>query len=195
MRNLLILSTALTFSATANAELITFDESAATNGAGLGLTNEYQSLGVSFTAGFAHTYDGISDGDPGGFGIDGDGSVQFLGIRSAQPTVRIQFDSSVEQVSLRAIQGGIPFPTDSLNIVAWNGLQQVDAHFIGFNFGSSWITVNLSGTIDAITISGTGTTGAAAFGIDNLQWTTVPAPGACTAFGLVGLATLRRRRA
>lgn len=195
MRHIFVFALAIATSTAAYAEIITFEEFTATNGSGIGLRNQYQYLGVEFTLGFAHTYDDVSAGDPGGFGISADGNHQFLGVRATEPTIRIQFDAPVQQFSLRAVQGGIPFTGDSLDIVAWDGQQIVDTVFTSFGFGQGWTTIEIDGSFDVLTLSAGGFTGNAMFGIDNLQWARVPSPGVLSLVGIAGGLAARRRRA
>ncbi len=172
------------------AEVISFDEFAPTNGVGLGLSEEYSGLGVHFASVFNHTWAGASNGNPSGYGVDGTNGPQFLSVELS--TVEIIFDTAITDFQLDVVQAGFPGFSDSFNMVGYNGASIVDTSFESFSFGDSWRTASLEGEINRITFSGFGTA-FVAYAVDNLQWT-VPTPSSLGMVAAGGLVLVRRKR-
>jgi len=98
-------------SAPAMANTINFDEFAADNVKGVPLTNEYAGMGVNFvTTDDGVIWDGVSGGDPGGWGLDGSNGSQFVVLDGGSYEMTILFDQpstdfSIDFTALFGLEG------------------------------------------------------------------------------------------
>ena len=89
-----LLTTSLMATATsAGAEVISFDEMTATNSNCCYLTSEYLDLGVTFeTTDDGSVWGGLSNGNPGTWGLEGTNGPAFLGFNGASYSATMLFD-------------------------------------------------------------------------------------------------------
>jgi hypothetical protein len=153
----------------AASEVISFEEIPAQN-TNTTLSEQYAHLGVHFrSSDDGAIWDGISHGDPGGWGLEGSNGPSFAGFNGRSYRLDLTFDA--------------PTPAFHLDVAAANGyatggafaldgyregvlVEHVPATLGGVN---QWQTVGLTVEVDHVVIAG-GTTGFHPFGIDNLHW-------------------------
>jgi hypothetical protein len=176
----------------AKAGTITFDESPATNN---GSAYSATILGVTFSATNAGVWNGISNGDPGAWGLQGTNGNQFLGFNGDPYSETLTFVSPVDSFSADfASSGGSSDGTITLS--AFNGSTLLGSTTGTLGSINTWSTLSLSlPGINTITWSGAGT-GFHPYGVDNINFTSSPVPeaGSLTLFGL-GLVLLISARA
>ena len=189
----------------AHATTITFDELAAQNGGGT-ISNQYAGSGVTFSAGNLGTWGGNSNGDPGGWKLEGTNGPQFLGFNGNGGGV----DGYTETLTFSAAVG--TFSADfarsagsndgEIILSAFNGATLVATSSGSFGALAEWMSLSIAGvTFDSVTWSGSGTD-FHPYGVDNVVFGAaqggVPEPAAwalmLVGFGGLGVA-LRRRRA
>jgi len=158
------------------AETITFEEFPAANCNCRFLTEEYADLGIHFvTTDDGSTWDGISRGDPGNWGLEGTNGPTFLGFNGASYALTCRFDDLVSDFRLdvarsNGSQDGV-FILEGLR-----GGQVVESVRVTLGAINQWSTVQLSETVDGTRWLGQGS-GFHPFGVDNVQWE--PGGGAC----------------
>jgi len=180
------------------ATVITFDEFPADNFNGGLPADRYSSLGVTIDAPEdGATRGGISNGDPGNWGVDGTNGPIFSGFNETY-TMSLLFGTDIMSFSLDASRtnGSID---GTITLQAF-----LDGLLVGTDGGdlgaiNQWSTFSLSGLFDQITITGTGS-GFHPFGIDNINFASdgaVPEPATWAmmllGFGAVGFAMRRER--
>lgn len=164
-------------SACASGELINFDEFAADNGTGPILQDQYQHLGVTFFTDSASIWDGLNQGDPGGFGVNGTNGPQFLGFTTPPGGnfIGFLFDQPVRNVRFDIATGGLWDPEVTLIINGHIGGMFVGTTLLNLQPDDGWETVSFDEQYTWITISASSDI-ALNYAIDNLRWNTVPAP-------------------
>jgi len=180
-------------SAPAMANTINFDEFAADNVKGVPLTNEYAGMGVNFvTTDDGVIWDGVSGGDPGGWGLDGSNGPQFV-VFQGLSSMTILFDvpvtnASIDFTYLFGPGGG------SLSSTSFLRGEGLSASLRNAGSSQNWITASFSQQLDEIRLEFIFSSDQTGFALDNLNWTPVPAPGAAAVFAIAGMTGLRRRR-
>jgi hypothetical protein len=196
LAHILLLGFALAAASLARAQAvisITFDDIAA----GSQPAEQYAGLGVHFGTGPYGVVQGLSNGDPGNWGVDGTAGPYFLGFNGPY-TETITFDTAAPGVSLDVSRTNGSSPSDTFTLTAFAGATQVGTQTITLATINVWQTVTIVATgITSITLADNGT-GFAPFGIDNLKvgMVAVPEPSAwlLLALGLPTLGWFFRRR-
>jgi hypothetical protein len=139
------------------------------------LTSEYLDLGVTFeTTDDGSVWGGLSNGNPGTWGLEGTNGPAFLGFNGASYSATMLFDVPVSEFSLdMAPSGGWSMAEDLFTLEGYlDGalVDQVSLPPLGF---ATWMTVALAGEIDEVTLFASGPSGRYAFGVDNVNWTPV----------------------
>jgi hypothetical protein len=98
-------STALTLASAASAGEIDFEDVAAQNDPAAVVTDEYAARGVTFVGTDGAVWQGVSAGDPGGFGIEGSKGPSFLGFDGASFAMEVHFDEPVRNVRFDLARG------------------------------------------------------------------------------------------
>jgi len=184
--------------ATANASVITFDEIAPANSNSGFLTEEYAALGIHFvTTDDGSIWGGLSAGNPGNWGLEGTNGPAFLGFNGSSYSLTANFDAAMGLISLDVSRSNGSSSGNTFTLDAYSGITLVGTQTVVLGPVNSWSTVSIPGAgIDSIQLSGSGS-GFHPYGVDNLNFTPIPAPGAILlgsiGVGLVGW--LRRRRA
>jgi hypothetical protein len=169
-----------------HATTITFDESPATNnGTPYGATI----LGATFSATNAGTWGGLSNGDPGAWGLEGTNGPQFLGFNGPYAET-VTFASAVNGFSADfSPSGGSVDGTITLS--AFKGVTLIDSTVVTLGPINTWSTLSLNDSgITSVTWSGAGT-GFHPFGVDNVVFnaSAIPEPSSLVFIG-VGLLAL-----
>jgi hypothetical protein len=156
----------------AAADTISFDEIPATNTNWLLLSNEYAHMGVQFLAvDDGAVWSGISDGDPGGWDLEGTNGTNFVGFNGRSYMLTMLLDKAVEgfQLDVARASGssaGAHFTLVGFRNGEWVEEVYVDLGVYGIN---EWSTAELVQPVDEVQMLGTGD-GWQPFGVDNARW-------------------------
>ena len=188
----------------ASADVIAFDDAYPSVGDGGDVSTYYSAEGVTITGDNAGVWGGISNGNPGGWGLEGTNGPAFLGCNdgdSCSPT--FDFAAPVDDVSLDI--GLANNWSATFTVSGYLNSTLVDSATMTINNGVSggtWDTFALTGDVDQVVVSSSFVSPGFAFGLDNVQFESAPAtaPEPATfsmllfGAGAIGFAALRRRR-
>lgn len=164
-----LLLASVTAPATAS-ELISFEEVAAQNSNRLTLSEEYAHLGVHFySADDGAIWDGMSNGDPGGWELEGTNGPAFVGFNGRSYKLTARFDAPVPafHVDVAAASGATPGGTFALQGYRAGALVETTSVTLGGL--DQWMTVTLTAEVDQVVFVGD-TRGFRPFGADNMGW-------------------------
>jgi hypothetical protein len=157
---------------------------------------QYSSLGLHFLPpGAFGVIQGISNGDPGNWSLDGTVGPYFLGFNSTSgfsQTITIDFPVTSVAVDVSRANGSSAADTFTLN--AYNSSILVGTQTLPLTTINVWTTVVLSApAITSINLSTSGS-GTPNFGVDHIQFNAIPEPSTSVLLvaGLLGVAWLRR---
>jgi hypothetical protein len=161
-----------TIAFTASAEMITFDEMAASNGNCCYLTTEYADQSATFvTTDDGSIWGGLSNGNPGTWFLEGTNGPAFLGFNGASFSASMLFDSPINGFSLdMAPSIGWYTMEDVFTLEGYLGGVLVDSVSNQPLPFAEWMTVELVGDIDEVLMVSEGPTFPNTYGIDNLVW-------------------------
>jgi hypothetical protein len=151
-------------------EVISFEEIAAQNTNRATLGEEYAHLGVHFTAtDDGSTWDGMTNGDPGEWGLEGSNGPTFAGFNGRSYRLMMRFDTPVPafRVDVAAASGATPDGTFALEGYR-NGVM-VERTSVVLGGVNAWMTVGLTAEVDQVVWVGD-TRGVRPFGADNVRW-------------------------
>ncbi|MGJ8635355.1 MAG: hypothetical protein ACSHX5_00720 [Phycisphaerales bacterium] len=173
---------------------INFDEIAASNSNSAVLSNEYAGLGVNFlNTDDGAIFDGITQGDPGSWLIEGTNGSQFMGFNGSSYSTTMLFDTAVSAFSLDASRSNGSSAGDTFTIEGYLNGGLVDSMTVTFGEINIWSTLSLAGDLDEVQMFGNGGS-FHPFGVDNINWNGVPTPASFALLSMSGLVAGRRRR-
>ncbi len=153
----------------AASEVISFEEVPAQNSNG-SISEEYAHLGVHFSSlDDGSVWDGMSNGDPGGWELEGTNGPSFAGFNGRSYRLAATFDAPVPafRVDVSAASGADPGGAFALEGYRAGALvERVNVTLAGLN---QWMTVALTAEVDRVVFVGD-TRGFRPFGVDNLNW-------------------------
>lgn len=176
----------------ATAATITFDEAPASND---GSPYSATILGVTFSGTNAGIWSGMSNGDPGGWSLEGTNGNQFLGFNGDPYSETLTFLSPVNGFSADFSRSG-GSSDGTITLSAFNGSTLLGSTSGTLGAINTWLTLSLSVSgIDTITWSGTGSD-FHPYGVDNINFnsSSVPEPSSVMLVGLGLLGVLARGR-
>jgi hypothetical protein len=187
--------------AVSNAATITFDEFAATNN-NVAIQNEYSGLGVTFGIDNSGTWGGMTNGDPGNWGLNGTNGPAFLGNNGRNNAhtyiTTIFFTTPVSSVTFDVSRSNGSTAGQTLKWFAYAGATLLGSATVTLGSINEWtqISLNFAG-IDEVVLEGS-SVAFSPYGIDNLQFGTAAVPEPLTLWllgaGLICLAGLSRRQ-
>lgn len=127
----------------------------------------YDSLGITFTPNTQMVCWGLSNGDPGNWGLEGTNGPNFLCFNDPY-TMELNFASPQSSVSFDVSRSNGSAAGDTFTINSFNGLVLLDTQTIFLGPINTWTTITINATgINRITWDGAGA-GFHPYGIDNL---------------------------
>ena len=180
--------------AAAATSIINFEEFAPDNSNGPMAANRYSSLGVTFsTTDDGSTWSGISNGDPGGWGLQGTNGSTFMGFNGSSYSLNMNFASLLSQFSLDAARSAGSSSGTGITISAFRNSSLISTNTAVFGDINQWSNLTLAGSFDEVRITGTGS-GFRPFGVDNVVFSAsaaaVPEPATWAmillGFGFIG---------
>jgi hypothetical protein len=196
---LFALASLLISAASLSATTINFDEFPAGDN-GIAITTLYSYLGVTFGPTNAGVWEGLSQGDPGNWGLEGTNGPQFLGFNGGNGYNEVvTFNNPVNFVSLDFSRSN-GSSDGMIMLSAFDGMTLLGSTSVVLGDINTWSTLSLSfPTITSIEWDGTGS-GFHPYGVDNFQFTpsggTTPEPSTFLLLGtsILGIAAVLRRR-
>ena len=157
--------------APAGAETIDFEDLPAANDSFQTLSEEYAHMGVHFSsADDGATWAGLSDGDPGGWQLDGTNGSTFMGFDGSSYTALVDFDAPVQEFELDVARGvGSFWRFNTVTVSGFRERRVVEAVAVFLGAVNDWQTISMTQEVDRVHIRGVGFPGYR-FGIDNLRW-------------------------
>jgi len=151
-------------------EVVSFEEMPAQNANAPTLGEEYAHLGVHFSSSDdGSTWDGMSNGDPGGWEIEGTNGPTFAGFNGRSYRLTARFDAPVPAFSLDVSAASGADPSGSFALEGYRAGALVERNAVTLGGLNQWMTVALTQDVDQVVIIGD-TRGFKPFGIDNLHW-------------------------
>jgi hypothetical protein len=144
-------------SADAAGQTLTFSEYATVAG--------YTAIGVTFDGGPCCIQPGNSNGDPGGWDLEGTNDPYFLGFNDPYEST-VGLDETVTGLSLDAARSS-GSSDGTITLEALLGTTVVDTDTVILGAINEWSTLSVSGPMDGFRVAGTGS-GFHPFGIDNV---------------------------
>lgn len=157
--------------APAAAGTISFDEiDPANDWRAAPLSEEYAEMGVHFVAtDDGVVWSGLSDGDPGGWELEGTNGSAFAGFNGLSYEMSALLDEVAQHFSLDVARAYYFDPDVVFTLVGYRNGDSVEE--VSVDLGAlavnEWVTLELIEPIDEVHMYGEG---GAPFGVDNLQW-------------------------
>jgi hypothetical protein len=139
------------------AQIVIDFEDIPTGDDGVALGDQYDALGVSFVTDNGLVWGGNSNGDPGGWDLEGPAGPRFLGFNGDSYGATIELDEPAASLSFQAARSNGSSDGDSLNLTAYCGAEEVDADSVVFGPVNSWSTLSVAADcIDSVQFAGVG---------------------------------------
>jgi hypothetical protein len=173
MRHSIPLCSALLFftvAVAAGAGTISFDEVPPGNNNRATLSEEYAHMGVHFiTTDDGVIWSGMSDGDPGGWALEGSNGSAFVGFNGQSYEMSALLDEVVERFRLDVTRANGSTLDNFFTLVGYRGGSFVDEVYVDLGAAAvnEWTTVELIEPVDEVHMYGEG---GQPFGVDNVQW-------------------------
>jgi len=166
VRSLLLASLAVVLPAIGSAESVDFDEMPAMDDPAMSLSEEYAHLGLHFQKAGA-IWSGVSEGDPGGWGLEGTNGPSFLGIDGPTYTMVMRFDWDVAALSFD-VASGAPGAPGQVMVFGYrdNGFVEMVNVPLPLD-GESWMRAEMSQDVDLVVALGFGSV---PWGVDDMRW-------------------------
>lgn len=182
---------------TAHGAVLTFDDLPR----GTKVGDQYASLGVHFDLSDFGVQEGLANGDSGIWLLDGTSGPFFDGFNGGESStysMTLTFDAPVSSFSLDASRSNGSLSGDTLTVSGFLGATLIETRTVTFGEINNWTTVSLPGVFDRVMWSGQGL-GYHPYGVDNINFTSVPEPSMYAlapigGFGLLAVVRSRRRR-
>ena len=172
---LIRLAFALLAAGSAAAEQIDFDDVPPANANRDALSEEYAQLGVHFAAtDDGSVWSGLSQGDPGGWGLEGTAGTAFVGFNGQSYALGASFDVPVREVAVDVAAAAGALPGDSVVMRGYRAGALVEEQSVVLGDVGAWSTVSLAEEVDEVEWIGIGSSPwypLHPFGLDNLRWT------------------------
>ena len=150
----------------ASGESIDFDEMPAMNDPFSSLTDEYADMGLIFESS-GSTWSGMSQGDPGGWGLEGSNGPAFLGISGPRYDLAMSFEEPVSTLAFDIARAGVLLEGE---VDVFGIRENVLVEWVPVELPSSandWKRVEMSEDVDFVFVRGGS---GVPYGIDNLHW-------------------------
>ena len=188
---------------TASASVLTFDDAWNVVGDGGDVTTYYNALGVTIVGDNAGVWGGNSNGNPGGWSLQGTNGAAFLGCNDGDScSPMFGFANPVDNVSLDI--GLANNWSATFTVAGFLNNTLVDSETLTITHGASggtWDTFTLNGAVDVVAVSSSFVSPGFAFGLDNVQFESAPAAPEPASFSMLllgaaglGIGAYRRRR-
>ena len=150
----------------ASGESVDFEELPAMNDPFSALSDEYADMGLVFQVS-GSTWSGMSQGDPGGWGLEGSNGPAFLGISGPSYNLAMSFDQPVAAFGFDVARAGGVLAAE-VRVLGFRENAFVEEVTLSLPSESNqWQRVELSEDVDMVIARGSGF---APYGVDNLQW-------------------------
>ena len=156
--------------AVADVVTINFEEFPVDNSNGPIPADRYADLGVMFNASDdGTTWDGLSNGDFGNWGLEGTNGPTFSGFNGDSYGLTMLFDTDICGFSLDASRSNGSEDGDSLTVEGWRDGGMVESITLNFAEINVWTTFALNELVDEVRLQGSGDA-FHPYGVDNVQW-------------------------
>jgi hypothetical protein len=153
---------------------LSFDEIPAANANCCYVGEQYAALGVHFVAtDDGSVWQGLSQGDPGGWGLEGTHGPAFLGFNGKSYSVRARFDEPVTGFGVDVSASAGARAGSQFRIEGFRAGALVESFTLPLGGANQWSSVALGAEVDEVRLTGVGT-GFHPFGLDNLRWSSEP---------------------
>lgn len=171
MQRFILTSLIVLFALPSLAGTINFDENTPANSNRILLSEEYRHLGVHIEAtDDGAVWSGLSDGDPGGWMLEGTSGSAFAGFNGRSYSMTLWMDEPVENFSIDVARSAGSSEDAGFTLAGYRAGGPVEDVFVdlGALAINEWATATLSEPVDEVQLIGSG--GREPFGVDNVRW-------------------------
>ncbi len=170
MHPLFVALLAISLAAPALAAEISFEDLPPANANCCYVSQEYAGLGVHFfPTDDGSIWQGVSQGDPGGWGLEGTNGAAFLGFDGQSYSVRARFDEPVGGFGLDVAAARGTLFASQFRLEGFLAGALVESVTIPLGGVNQWSSVELGSEVDEVRLTGLGML-SHPFGLDNLRW-------------------------
>lgn len=150
---------------------VLFDEYPAQNANGA-VAQDYSALDLNITGSDdGSTWEGTTQGDPGGWSVEGSNGSVFSGHNGNSYADTFTFAADVKHVAVDVSRTGGSSAGDTVTLEGWNNGVMVESKTVALDAVDTWRTATLLETVDEVRVLGAGGS-FHPFALDNLRWTT-----------------------